>query len=843
MNKAQFKEMISKRVIILDGATGTQLQKRGMPAGVCPEKWVIENPDAIVQIQSDYIKAGSDIIYACTFGANRVKLADYGLEGRTIEMNRRLVELSKEAAGQKALVAGDIGSTGRFIRPFGDMPFEECVDVYKEQVCGLLEGGVDLFGIETMLDIQEARAALLAIKESCDLPVIVSLTFDEAQRTLTGTDPITALITLQSLGADAFGCNCSTGPAHMVEIIKILKPYARIPLLAKPNAGMPRLVKGKTVFDMGAAEFGSFTESFVEAGANMIGGCCGTSPEYISELHLRSAGLAPRSVEYKAYSAVTSSRKTVFLGDENPLVVVGERINPTGKKILQAELKEGSNHELRRLALEQTEKGAQVLDVNVGMPGIDEKEAMIDAIELLGGIIDAPLSLDSSSPEVLEAALRIYPGRALINSISSEKMKLERLLPAAAKYGAMFVLLPLSDDGVPQTVLERQEIVKNVFEIASGYGYQKSDVVVDGLVMTVSSSQEAAAETLKLIEWCSSEFGCATIVGLSNVSFGLPERGWINAAFLSMAIGRGLTMAIANPSNDLLMSIKMACDVLTAKDAGSRNYISYFNSPGKAEAGRNHHLRAGETRGDRTVRDKTDKISRGKTSGERIYDAVMKGDKDGISALIDKAISEGMAAEDIVDEFLIPAINEVGRLFDEKKYFLPQLIQSAEAMKKGFDRLEPLLVKIEANKASGSDPNAGADTKKDANENRQKGKGLIVLATVKGDIHDIGKNIVGLMLKNYGFKVHDLGKDISAERIVEEARLSNATIIGLSALMTTTMVEMKNVVELARDEGLQCRFMVGGAVVNEDFAREIGADGYAKDAYEAVKLAKRLQES
>lgn len=824
MNKAQFSEMISKKVIILDGATGTQLQKQGMPAGVCPEKWVIENPDVILRIQRDYIDAGSDIIFAPSFGANRIKLTDYGLESQTIEMNRRLAALSKEAVGQSALVAGDIGSTGRFVKPFGDMPFEECVNIYKEQVRGLLEGGVDLFTIETMLDIQETRAALLAIKESCNLPVCVSMTFDEAQRTLTGADPITALITLQSLGADAFGCNCSTGPAQMVEIIRMLKPYARIPLLAKPNAGMPRLVKGKTVFDMGAAEFGSYAQSFVEAGANLIGGCCGTSAEYISELCRHITGLEPRGAECKAYSAVTSSRKTVFLGDDKPVVVVGERINPTGKKVLQAELKEGSTHELRRLALEQTDKGAQILDINVGMPGVNEKEAMINAIELLGGISDAPLSLDSSSPEVLEAALRIYPGRALINSISNERIKLEKLLPAAAKYGAMFVLLPLSDDGVPETAAERQGIVKKVFKAAAEYGYEKNDIVVDGLVMTVSSNQEAAAETLKLIEWCSREFGCATIVGLSNVSFGLPERGWINAAFLAMAIGRGLTMAIANPSNDLLTSIKMACDVLTAKDLGSRDYISYFNSLKKPSSGQKqaHHI---------TV---------DKATGEKIYDAVMKGDKDGIPALIDKAISEGMLSGDIVDKFLIPAINEVGKLFDEKKYFLPQLIQSAETMKKGFDCVEPLLVKEKADKASGADLKTGADADKEASETKQRGKGIIVLATVKGDIHDIGKNIVGLMLKNYGFEVCDLGKDVSAERIVEEARLSGAAIIGLSALMTTTMVEMKKVIELAKKEGLQCSFMVGGAVVNEDYAREIGADGYAKDAYEAVKLAKRL---
>lgn len=806
MNRAKFKEMVSNRILILDGATGTLLQKRGMPSGICPEQWVIEHPEVIVDIQKEYVSAGSDVIYTCTFGGTRIKLDEFGLGDNTIEINRRLAQLSREAAGEKALVAGDMAPTGRFIEPLGDLSFEECVNIYKEQVRGLLEGGVDLFVIETMMDIQEARAALLAVKESCDLPVCVTMTFDEGQRTLTGTDPITALITLQSLGADAVGCNCSTGPLQMVEIIRMLKPYARVPLLAKPNAGIPQLVNGKTVFNMQADEFGQFAGSFAEAGVNLIGGCCGTSPEFVRELCRSCKDLKPMPISSSPYSAVTSSSKTVFFGANTPVTVVGERINPTGKKTLQAELKEGSTQEIRRLAMEQTQKGADILDVNVGMPGIDEKSAMIVAIRVLGEVCDTPLSLDSSSPEVLEAALRIYPGRALINSISQEKVKLDKLLPIAAKYGAMFVLLPLNDEGVPEKALQRREIVKNVFDRAAEYGYRKNDIVVDGLVMTVSSNQEAAVETLDLIEWCSREFDCNTIVGLSNVSFGLPERGWINAAFLSMAIGRGLTMAIANPSSDLLMSIKLASDVLTGKDVNSKNYISQLAGMEKPPVG------------------EVCKTPEHKTTGERIYDAVLKGDKDGIAVLVDKAISENTGPRDIVDLFLIPAINQVGKLFDERKYFLPQLIQSAHTMKKGFDHIEPYL-------------------KQDVSGTPVGGTAVVVLATVKGDIHDIGKNIVGLMLRNYGFQVHDLGKDVSARRIVDEAKRTNASIIGLSALMTTTMIEMREVIELARAEGCRCRFIVGGAVVNAEYAREISADGYAGDAYEAVKLAKRFTEN
>ncbi len=801
MDRGLFRENTSRKVFILDGATGTELQKRGMPAGVCPELWAIENPRALSEIQEAYAEAGSDIIYTCTFGGNRVKLDEFGLGDRTIEMNKRLAEISRQAAGGKCLVAGDLASTGRFLRPLGDMAFEECVNVYKEQVKGLLEGGVDLFVIETMLDIQEARAALIAVKESCGLPVCVSMSFDESKRTLTGTDPVTALITLQSLGADAVGCNCSTGPELMLEIISMMKPYARIPLMAKPNAGLPRLVDGSTVFDMGAEEFGTYAEDFIRAGASLLGGCCGTSPEYIKELRQKCSGLKPMPVDCKPYSALTSSTKTAFLGAGLPVAVVGERINPTGKKKLKEELKQGLTGEVRRLAAEQIENGAHVLDVNVGMPGIDEKETMVKLIELLTGTAGLPLCLDSSSPEVLEAALRIYPGRALVNSISLEKVKLERLLPVAAKYGAMFILLPLSDDGVPEGCEERCGIVERVFREAVRYGCRKEDIVVDGLVMTVSSNQQAAMETLKVIEWCSRDFGCATIVGLSNVSFGLPERSWINTAFLAMAIDRGLTMTIANPSSEVLMSVKMACDVLTMRDVNSMSYISHFTS-------RTTDVPLREAEKDERPLER------------RIYDAVLKGNKEGTVELVNAAVQQDMPASGIVNGCLIPAINEVGILFDQKKYFLPQLIQSAEAMKAGFDCVEPLLVQ-----SGGGDAAGGT---------------AVVLATVKGDIHDIGKNIVGLMLKNYGFKIYDLGKDVSAQRIIFEAKRTGAKIIGLSALMTTTMVEMKEVIRLAREERLDCRFMIGGAVVDESYAREIGADGYSKDAYDAVKLAKRL---
>lgn len=802
MNKTQFINYLKEKVMILDGATGTQLQKRGMPKGVCPEKWAIENPDIIMGVHRDYIKAGSNAVYTCTFGGNRIKLEEFGLGDQTVEINATLAKLAKEAVGDKGFVAGNIAPTGQFVRPFGDLPFETCVEVYKDQVKGLLEGGVDFFVIETMMDIQEARAALLAVKESCDLPVCVSMTFDESGKTLTGTDPLTALITLQSLGADAVGCNCSTGPSDMIKIIKAMKPYAKVPLLAKPNAGLPKLIDGNTVFDMEPIEYGTYAQEFVNSGVNLLGGCCGTSPLYIEQLSRNIEGLKPVWCKTEKISAVTSARSTVFIGFNEPTVVVGERINPTGKKKLQEELREGKTSEVRRFAVEQLEKGAKILDVNVGMPGIDEKETMVKIVELLVPMVEAPLCLDSSSPEVLEAALRIYPGRALINSISAEKVKVEKLLPVAAKYGAMFILLPLDDKGVPATAQERYEVIKDVYQQASEYGYEKNDIVVDGLVMTVSSDQRAAIETLKVIDWCTNTFGCGSILGLSNVSFGLPERNWVNSAFLAMAMGRGLTMAIMNPSSDVLMSIKMAGDVLTAKDKNSLSYIEYF--------GNNQQAKPAET-------DKKVEL----TLEQKIYNAVVKGDRENVRGYIEDGLKLGFEPAYVVDSCLIPAITKVGELYDKKEYFLPQLIQSAETMKEAFSLVEPLL-------------------KKDSSA--EKAKAVIVIATVKGDIHDIGKNIVGLMLRNYGFEVYDLGKDVPAEEIVASAKEKNAKIIGLSALMTTTMMEMKEVIDLAKKEGLTAKFMVGGAVVNESFAKEIGADGYSQDAYAAVKLANKLLE-
>ncbi|MFW5807813.1 MAG: homocysteine S-methyltransferase family protein [Spirochaetota bacterium] len=554
MKKNELLELTGKKVVLFDGPTGTELSARGMPPGVCPELWILENPETLVAVQKAYVDAGTDILIAPTFGANRFKLKEYGAAEATAEINRKLTELSRRAASQRAMVYGNLTPTGHFVEPFGELPFEEAVSVYREQVRAFAEAGANGIMIETMLDLQEARAALIACREECDLPVIASLTFDETGHTLNGTDPESAVITLQSLGASAVGCNCSTGPEEMVSVIRKMYDVAAVPLYAKPNAGMPHLVDGRTVFHMQPEEFAGKTALIVEAGASVVGGCCGTTPEHIRVLSAGIRNLTPPARKLRSISAVSSSRRTYLFGSK-PCAVVGERINPTGKKALQAQLRNQELSIVRQYAREQMEKGADILDVNMGLSGIDEKEMMCQSVRMLSRTSLLPLCIDSTRPEVIEAALRIYPGRALVNSVSAERDRIEKTLPVAARYGAMFIILPLSDSGIPKTVAERQKLVEYVLDSASMYGYTPADACVDGLVMTISSDQEAARTTLDLIEWCSKEKGMHTVCGLSNVSFGLPQRTWINTAFLSLAISRGLSSAIANPDSDEIMSL------------------------------------------------------------------------------------------------------------------------------------------------------------------------------------------------------------------------------------------------------------------------------------------------
>lgn len=817
MTKKEFKDFIKNGPVILDGATGTNLMKAGMPIGVCPEKWVMEHPDVLIKLQRDFVEAGSNIVYAPTFTGNHIKLEEYGLEASLEEINTTLVKLSKEAVGDKALVAGDMTMTGKQLFPLGELMFEELVEVYKEQAKVLDAAGVDLFVVETMMSLQECRAAVLAIREVSDLPIMVSLTYNEDGRTLYGTPPETAVVVLQSLGVDVIGINCSTGPMEMVEPVKKMAQYATIPILAKPNAGLPELVDGDTVYRMTPEEFAEAGVALVQAGAAIVGGCCGTEPAHIKALSDAVRGMELITPLEKHRRILASERQNVEIDLEGNFIVVGERINPTGKKKLQAELKEGNLDLVRQMAMEQEENGARILDINMGMNGIDEKEMMKQVIYEVSSTVDCPLCIDSSHVDVIEEALRIYPGRALINSISLESEKVEKLLPLAAKYGAMFILLPLSDEGLPKNPQEKTRIIETVYEKAMALGMAHEDIIVDGLVATIGANPEAAKECYDTIAYCKEVRKLPTICGLSNISFGLPERMFVNTAFLTMAICKGLTMAIANPSQELLMNAAFASDMLLNRPDSDIRYIERMNMLAEKKAQYETVVvkKKDNVANDSTI--KSDARDAGVEDSE-IYKAVLKGNKNSIVDLVKKAVADGLKPEQIINDYLISAINEVGELFNEKKYFLPQLIGSANAMKMAIDYLEPLM------------------EKKDTGENMP----TLVIATVEGDIHDIGKNLVVLMLKNYGYNVIDMGKDVPCEDIVDRAIAEDAAIIGLSALMTTTMMRMKDVVNICKEKGCKSKVIIGGACITQSFADEIGADGYSKDAAECVKLVERL---
>ena len=846
MTKAEFLQLTKNKIFYLDGATGSNLVKAGMPAGVCPEKWILEHREVMVDLQKRYVKSGTDILYAPTFTANRIKLAEYGLQDQMEDMIEKLVGISKEAAAscesRKVYVAGDLTMTGQTLRPMGTLELEDLIDIYKEQIRYLEKAGVDLLIVETMMSLAETRAALIAAKEVSSLPIMVTLTFEQDGRTLYGTDAATAAIVSESLGACAVGANCSTGPAHMENVIRSMARVTNIPIIAKPNAGLPFLDgEGKTCYDMDSHTFVEEMEILVNAGASILGGCCGTDPDYIGGLAEKYGRKAPESVERRPEGIryLTSERKMLSFGLDDPFMIVGERINPTGKKALQAQLREGNMEKVIQFAEEQENAGAQILDVNMGMSGIDEKAMMLRAIEEVSSVTSLPLSLDSSHVTVLEAALRHYPGRALINSISCESEKFDKLLPIAAKYGAMFILLPLSDEGLPKDLEEKKEIIQKIYARATELGMRKEDIVVDGLVATIGANKSAALECMDTISYAKSQ-GFATICGLSNISFGMPERSYVNTAFLCLMIRAGLSMAIANPGQEMLVCCALASDLLLKKEGSDLRYIEYAamvkedrEEKEAKQAQLQEKLRQltdGSINPSAVKQDEVTKNgegSKGTKPSEQamqsesrltLYKAVMKGNRNGIVKITQEALQAGENPSLLLNEILLPAINEVGELFDKGKYFLPQLIASAEAMKNAIEVLEPLLLQGQ----------------------EDQDMPVVVIATVEGDIHDIGKNLVALMLKNYGFKVIDLGKDVPASVILEAAKEHNAKIIALSALMTTTMQRMREIVEEVKRIKLPVKVMIGGAVITQEYADEIGADGYSKDAADAVKLAKRL---
>ena len=785
---------------IFDGAMGTMLQAGGLKPGACPELMNIEHPNVVKSIHEAYIQAGSTIIETNTFGASSIKLKHYGLAERMTELNTAAVKIAKSAAGGRAKVAGSMGPTGRFIKPLGDLDFEAAYQVFYEQSQALAAAGVDYFIIETCIDIQEMRAALLAAKDAApQIPVICQLSYSEDGRTVTGTDPQSAAVILAAMGADIIGVNCSLGPEQLVPIVKTLAENCQVPISVQPNAGMPYLDNGETKFPMGPVEFGIWGRQLVEAGASFLGGCCGTTPEHIKELADNVKNLTePIRHNTKRQLMLASRSKTVVIDKDLPTRLIGERINPTGRKKLAAEIREGSLLSVKKEAVNQTKAGAHLLDVNMGVGGIDQAAAMKRAISEISQISDAPLAIDTGDAKALEAGLRAYPGRALINSVSAETDRLRDFLPLAKKYGAAILCLPITEDGVPKTAKERIAVVHTIIEAAKKQGLADGDFLLDALVMTVSAQANACQEVLATLQGYRQEFGYPSTMGLSNISFGLPNRPLINSTFFAMCLAAGLDAPIMNPYDDSMQNALMASAALLGKDpnglAFSKNEAN-LAVPKKAAVAKETNL---------------DTMS-------AIKQAVIDGEKDEIEGLVTKAINEGHGTNEITEKALTAAMNDIGVDFGAGRMFLPQVLLSAETMRTAFNKLKELL------------PNQQAAD-----------KGTVVIATVKGDVHDLGKNITGALLANSGFKLIDLGKDVDSTEIVRAAIEHNADIVGLCALMTTTMVQIDKVIADLHEAGCQAKVMVGGAALTQEYADAAGADAYAADGVKAVELAKAM---
>ena len=804
--------LTSRSRLLFDGAMGTMLQARGLKPGENPEAFCLANPETLRGIHADYLKAGADVLTTNTFGGTRFKLPP-GIPVR--EFNRRMAEAARaaaEGAGRPVFVAGSVGPTGKFLRPLGDLSFEDMVGAFQEQIRGLLEGGIDLVLAETQFDIAEARAVVMAARRECGLPVAVSMTY-EAGVTLTGSDVAVCAASLANMGVDLIGTNCSAGPKEMRAAVAELLRLSPAPVMVQPNAGLPALENGRTVFPLPPAEFAVLTAEFARSGAQVAGGCCGTTPDHIAALRRELDALPVLGDRPVPPGIVLTSRSQALrIGPGQPLRVIGERINPTGKKQLSAELLAGEFETALRLADEQIDAGARVLDVNVGAPMVDETACLPGLVSRLSARCRVPLALDSSNMEAMEKALAEYPASPLVNSISGEAGRMERLGPLCRDFGAPFILLPLRGKDLPVKASERIAIVEDLLRQMEDLRVPRSLALVDALVLAASSSPGAGRECLDFIRYCADTLKLPTLCGLSNISFGLPARELINAGFLGLAAGAGLSACIANPGNARLMETLDAANLLLGHDEGAEHFIGRYANWKSAGSGA---PAAGGTSGAATSGSGPE--GEPGSGPQSIEQALIAGRKEDTLRLVRAALDAGADPFALVGERLIPAITEVGAKYERREYFLPQLIRSAEAMQAAFAHLRPLL----------------------AADSRERVRPVIVLATVEGDVHDIGKNIVSLLLGNHGFEVVDLGKDVPAEKVVGEAVARNAALIGLSALMTTTMVRMRDTVDLLRERGLDKKVMVGGAVVTDDFARAIGAH-YARDAVDAVRLARSL---
>ncbi|HPE16086.1 MAG TPA: homocysteine S-methyltransferase family protein [Oscillospiraceae bacterium] len=775
-----------KRMVFFDGAMGTALQQAGLPAGTLPEIWNMERPEVVRAVHEGYLAVGCDVLTANTFGANRLKLTGSGYSVEKVVARGVAIARSAAAGHPGVRVALDMGSTGKLLKPLGDLGFEEAVEIFGEAAAAGEKAGADFALIETMGDTYEIKAAVLGIREHTELPVIATMIFDEQERLLTGGDVRAMAALLEGLGVDALGFNCGLGPEQMVPLVRQLRACTDLPILVQPNAGLPCIECGRTVFRVGPEEFASAMRRLAEAGAWAVGGCCGTTPEHLRETVRLCRDVTPRPIEPVSCTLVSSYARAVSIGGDP--VLIGERINPTGKKRLKEALRTMDLDYILRLGAEQMEAGAHILDVNAGLPELDEAAVMARLVTELQGILPLPLQIDSADGETLARAMRVYNGKALVNSVSGKKASMETVFPLLKKYGGAVVALTLDEKGIPETAEGRLAVAHRIVDTAEAYGIRRRDIVVDVLTMTVGTDPDAAKVTLDALELVRRELGVRTSLGVSNVSFGLPQREKLNAAFYTMALTRGLDAAILNPSSAPMLEVWRNYRALTGLDGNCEDYIAHAAPQTSAAA-----PAAGE--------------------GMTLEAAVRRGLREA-AAEAARALLETKGPMEVVEEALVPALDAVGRGYETGTVFLPQLLMAAEAAKAAFEVIRGRL---------------------DAAESR---RGRIVLATVQGDIHDIGKNIVRALLENYGYAVTDLGRDVPVEAVVEAVRKEGAPLVGLSALMTTTVPSMEKTISALREAALDCRVMVGGAVLTEEYASRIGADFYGRDAMAAVRIAR-----
>lgn len=812
-------DLLGKKIIICDGAMGTMLQKYGLKAGELPELLSFTNPGIIKEIHEAYYKAGSDFVSANTFGCNRYKVQSTGYTVNQVvsqavahakDAANRVTEEEKtrsETPGER-YVALDVGPIGKLMEPVGDLSFDEAYDVYKELITAGAEAGADFIFFETFTDIYELKAGILAAKENCDLPVFCSVTFQEDGRMLMGTDPLTAVNILQDLGIDALGLNCSLGPKQIIGIAREILEYSKLPVLVQPNAGLPEIVNGETIFKVDIQEYLDAMEELLQAGIAIAGGCCGTNPDYIAALVQRIQNKdypalsqeADRIRREKAVTAVSSSTRTVILDDR--IRIIGERINPTGKKLLKEALKAKDLSYIENEAITQVKAGAEILDINVGLPEIDEYEMMAEVIRRVASVVTVPLQIDSADPGVIEAAARYYNGKPIINSVNGKKENMEAVFPIVKKYGACVIALTLDEKGLPKNAEERLAIAERIIKTAGTYGIGRERIIVDCLTLTVSAQQNAGRDTLEAIRRVKKQFGVKTTLGASNVSFGLPERKLLNRTFLAMALAAGLDAPITDPLVPEYTDTIHAFEALSCKDAESKDYIRLYG--GRTET-------APAAAVPEKQKAQTDNME------AALKEIIIEGYEDR-AARVTEQLLETKKPLEIVEQIIIPALETVGKDYESGASFLPQLIKSADTVKAAF------VVLKDAMKASGG----------------MLSYGKIILATVQGDIHDIGKNIVKVLLENYGYEVLDLGKDVPVERVIEAAARENIKMVGLSALMTTTVVNMEKTINALKDAGLDCVTAVGGAVLTPEYAGKIGADFYCKDAMDTVKVANQI---